>query len=168
MTAAHRPARFAPDQDNKKAFTPGSVRMKAAKSRMPGHDTCPGLASSFALPAKWDPSASPPSYSLGKAMDPDEHPRRDIRTPGFNPRSRLPTPANRCSGCLATWESVTRYRGGTVPESHGVPATPLVSDSWSRPSAEPCKEHVQWAHRQRPLQSDFWGGTEGATRAIDA
>jgi len=90
MTAAHRPTRFTPDQDNKKALTPGTVRMKAAKSRMPGHNTRPDLASSFALPAKWDPSAFPPSYLMGKAMDPDEHPRRDIRTPGFNPRSRLP------------------------------------------------------------------------------
>ena len=55
MTAPVLPTRFTPDQDNKKAFTPGSVRMKAAISRMPGHDTCLGLASSFALPAKWDP-----------------------------------------------------------------------------------------------------------------
>ena len=93
--------------------------------------------------------------SRGGSMDPDEHLRRDIRTPGFNPRSRLPTPANRCSGCLATWESVTRYRGGTVPESHGVPATPLVSDMGPHPTARPCKEPVQWAHRPRPLQPEF-------------
>lgn len=155
MTASVLPTRFTPDQDNKKAFTPGSVRMKAAISRMPGHDTCLGLASSFALPAKWDPRSPLNFRSRGGSMDPDEHLRRDIRTPGFNPRSRLPTPANRCSGRLATWESVTRYRGGTVPESHGVPATPLVSDMGPHPTARPCKERVQWAHRPRPLQPEF-------------
>ena len=113
----------------------------------------PGLASSFALPAKWDRSRA--TFFQGSALDPDEHLRRDIRTPGFKPRSRLPTPANRCSGCLMTWESVTRYRGGTVPESHGVPATPMVSDMWPHPRGAAVQRTRSVGGRTAPFATGF-------------
>ena len=47
--------------------------------------------------------------------DHDEHSQTDILTFELEPRSRLP-------GLLQwLWESVTRYSGVTVPDSHGVP-----------------------------------------------
>ena len=47
----------------------------------------------------------------------DEHCLTDILTPGLQPRSRLPGPLFD----QWLWESVARYSGATVPDSHGVP-----------------------------------------------
>ena len=95
--------------------------MKAAKSRMSGRNTRPDLASSFALPAKWDPAVPCERiprdnfWILTSTLGAISGLRASILAPAF-PHGEA------CSGCLSTWESVTRYRGGTVPDSHGVPA----------------------------------------------
>ena len=49
-------------------------------------------------------------------QDHDEHSRTGILTWGLKPRSRLPGLMDQWH-----WESVTRYSGVTVPDSHGVP-----------------------------------------------
>ena len=49
--------------------------------------------------------------------DHDEHNQADILTSGLKPRSRLPGPLSRSQWL---WESVARYSGATVPDSHGV------------------------------------------------
>ncbi len=59
----------------------------------------------------------------------DEHCWRDIRTPGFIPLPYLPIRSAFPRNCILNsglQGFVTRYRGGTVPESHGVPASPTA------------------------------------------
>ena len=91
--------------------------------------TCPErrpalrLASSFALAAKQKPAPGQPAgsdflTSTAGAMS------------GLRVSTSFP-PSQSCDQWLSspTRESVTRYRGATVPDSHGVPAPPTVFET---------------------------------------
>jgi len=59
---------------------------------------------------------------VGPALrDLDEHNQAGILTSGLMPRSRLPASPHGGGTEQWHWESVARYSGATVPDSHGVP-----------------------------------------------
>jgi len=82
----------------------------------PGRQNNPaGLASSFAR--RRSPSAvKPGATSTAGAIS-------GLRAANLAPAFPVFRP-------VASWGSVTRYRGATVPDSHGVPATSAVIISW--------------------------------------
>ena len=80
----------------------------------------PALARRAGLILLFDGEVGPneaQAYRLSRDEGHDEHRQTDILTPGLEPRSRLP-------GLMRDqwlWESIARYSGATVPDSHGVP-----------------------------------------------
>lgn len=73
----------------KKASIPGRVRMKAAKNLACPDATNVGI---WPHPSLCRRSGAVHGPRQAERDDPDEHIGCDIRTPGFKPRSRLPTP----------------------------------------------------------------------------
>src|SRR5215831_8913792 len=88
----------------------------------PGKSENEGFNESHCAPAKWTGLILLFDGEVGPAEgDLDEHNQAGILTSGLMPRSRLPASPHAGGAEQWQWESVARYSGATVPDSHGVP-----------------------------------------------
>jgi hypothetical protein len=130
-----RPARV----KKQKAFNPCKSENEGISD--PNAHKRDGLASSFSLAEK---SAA----AHNEAGDHDEHNQADILTSGINLAPAFPV-------FQWLWESVTRYSGATVPDSHGVPWRMAVISNFQRaslftPKTKVCQENSSSRRITRP------------------